>query len=375
MLNQTRNYLRDMKPLFYEHQLENLSNLSSIRNKVQNICEQFDLHIEQKDDYLYCIEAFYQIAYLVNESHAYIYGAYQKCTRRNFKKHFQPTGDYFTDQLRRFDDYVVSDNQGIDTSAGTKISDIADQLHNLCLFTHVGHPVGCYSSDSIQAAHFMLNHIYTTILSNLFQLGVIPEFYVEIPDSSVEFPQIHFEYEQIQTTQIVKPTHIISASTLYLKNGTLSSNMSLDELSSTPASASLSLNTTPTVSAFTLYLTQTQTRLTCVTSQKSFMSLVWYTAKAMNKNAKGSKAYLKPATAFVQKWLQQNTSGIYIFLRPQQQMASAIEVNPTAQYQRNVDSGFIIHTTPTTPLAKLAGAPFITALVNFGFFQHATGFT
>ena len=124
-----------------------------------------------------------------------------------------------------------------------------------------------------------------------------------------------------------------------------------------------------------LYFTKTDTRLTCVTSQRSFMSLVWYAAKAMNKNVKGSKAYLKPATAFVQNWLQQNTSGIYTFLRPQQQTASAIEANPTAQYQRNVDSGFIIHTTPTIPLAKLVNVPLVMALVNFGFFQHATGFT
>lgn len=116
-----------------------------------------------------------------------------------------------------------------------------------------------------------------------------------------------------------------------------------------------------------LYLTQTDTRLTCVTSQRSFMSLVWYTAKAMNKNAKGSKAYLKPATVFVQNWLQKMTTGIYTYLRPQ---TSAIEVNPTAQYQRNVDSGVIFHTTPTIPLAKLAEV--LPTLTSLGFFSYPT---
>ena len=119
-----------------------------------------------------------------------------------------------------------------------------------------------------------------------------------------------------------------------------------------------------------LYLTKTDTRLTCVTSQRSFMSVVWYTAKAMNGKPIGSKAYLKQATAFVQQWIQKNSfSGMYKFLHSQQ-VTSLIEVNQTAKSQHSVDfqSGFISSSITLNPLAKLIEA--LTTLTSFGFFSY-----
>lgn len=126
-----------------------------------------------------------------------------------------------------------------------------------------------------------------------------------------------------------------------------------------------------------LYFTQTQTRLTCVASQRSFMSLVWTTAKIMNGSSKGSKAYLKQATAFVQSWLQQNIRcGIYTFIRPQQNTSHSIEeVDQTAQSQRPVDlqSGFMSYVTPTAPINPFAELVEISAsLTSFGFFFYPT---
>lgn len=117
-----------------------------------------------------------------------------------------------------------------------------------------------------------------------------------------------------------------------------------------------------------LYLTQTDTRLTCVASQRSFMSIVWYTAKAMNGKPKGSKVYLKPATAFVQKWLQKNSfSGMYIFLHPQQ-ATSSIEVNQTAQHTVDNQSGFMACIATLNLLTKLVTV--LNTLTSLGFFSY-----
>lgn len=119
-----------------------------------------------------------------------------------------------------------------------------------------------------------------------------------------------------------------------------------------------------------LYFTQTHTRLTCVASQKSFMSLVWATAKAMNGCSKGSKNYLKPATAFVQQWLTDNTfSAVCVYLRPQPLTSQLFEVKP-ATYQRNVDSSFIVYSITKSPLAMLYLLFFFDTEVSFGFFSY-----
>jgi len=122
-----------------------------------------------------------------------------------------------------------------------------------------------------------------------------------------------------------------------------------------------------------LYLTKTQTHLTCVPSQRSFMSLVWYTAKAMNKNAKGSKAYLKAATAFVQNWHKTACAGaIHTMLRPMIAKSQYMDDLTTLPHQCSVAEQSTSLNCLSHFYPKWFSASPLKTLTNLGFFSYPT---
>ncbi|WP_353570245.1 hypothetical protein [Candidatus Albibeggiatoa sp. nov. BB20] len=115
-----------------------------------------------------------------------------------------------------------------------------------------------------------------------------------------------------------------------------------------------------------LYLTKTDTRLTCVASQRSFMSIVWYTAKAMNGKPIGSKAYLKQATAFVQSWNKKACTGGIFHLVP---VKSRSHVDLTTSHQQSLVDTLFAQCLPY-PFPKLSGVFSLKAPISFGFFSY-----
>lgn len=121
-----------------------------------------------------------------------------------------------------------------------------------------------------------------------------------------------------------------------------------------------------------LYITETKTPFTCVASQKSFMSLVWYAAKAMNKSTKGSKAYLKKATAFVQTWNRKAcTSGIYMCCYPVTIQLPLLQKSMTSHQQYPVDELYT-HFDCSSLLPKPFSVFCSKTLTSFGFFAYPT---